>query len=231
MPEGPEVFLFAQLFHKFIGEECKLEIVKGQYATSPKVIAVNFRKRLEDFPAKLIDATNHGKILILTFNKFSLICKPMLEGLFAETNIGDILFNFPSGTISFTDAISLARLEIVAEQTIAEGPDITHPLAGDADRFAKMMSRRRVPVFRAIIDQKVASGCGNYMRAEVLGKWTAECGGNSFAPASSLSAEQCAVLWEMLCAEARDRIKDPQKKFLFYKCGTPVKDGKRTFWT
>jgi len=72
------------------------------------------------------------------------------------------------------------------------GPD---PLRsdGDPEEFATKMSRRKVPVAAALLDQKVMAGIGNVYRSE----FCYLAGIHPETPANALSPEQVEELWSM----------------------------------
>jgi len=78
------------------------------------------------------------------------------------------------------------------------GPD---PLGNGrvSGRFAENLSRRRIPIGAALLDQRVVAGIGNVYRAEVLFKR----GIDPHLPAQQLDREQVGGLWSTIVAELR----------------------------
>lgn len=78
------------------------------------------------------------------------------------------------------------------------GPD---PLRPDAsfDDFASGMSRRRIPLAAALLDQKVIAGIGNVYRSE----FCYLAGVHPEAPANSLTDDQVADLWKMAISQLK----------------------------
>ena len=78
------------------------------------------------------------------------------------------------------------------------GPD---PLGGrrELEQFAGNLSRRRIPIGAALLDQRVVAGIGNVYRAEVLFKR----GIDPHLPANELDRERVGGLWSMIVAELR----------------------------
>jgi formamidopyrimidine-DNA glycosylase len=78
------------------------------------------------------------------------------------------------------------------------GPD---PLGGRRalSDFAENLSRRRVPIGAALLDQRVVAGVGNVYRAEVLFKQ----GIDPHLPAHQLASEQVGGLWSTIVDELR----------------------------
>ncbi|WP_354700683.1 Endonuclease 8 1 [Paraconexibacter sp. AEG42_29] len=79
------------------------------------------------------------------------------------------------------------------------GPD---PLRRDADpeRFAAALTRRRIPIAAALMDQTVLAGVGNVYRAESL----FATGLDPFLPAREVPATKVTELWDVLRVQLRD---------------------------
>jgi formamidopyrimidine-DNA glycosylase len=112
------------------------------------------------------------------------------------------------------------------------GPD---PLSrrASAEMFTANLSRRRIPIGAAILDQKVIAGVGNVYRAELLFL----LGVAPQTPANRLKTRTATALWERTVAELRrgeksgrivttdpgdfganrDRDLDPDERLYVYK--------------
>jgi DNA-formamidopyrimidine glycosylase len=78
------------------------------------------------------------------------------------------------------------------------GPDpLAHPRA--AERFGGNLSRRRIPIGAALLDQRVVAGIGNVYRAEVLFLQ----GIDPHLPANELSESRAGDLWSTIRSELR----------------------------
>jgi endonuclease-8 len=79
------------------------------------------------------------------------------------------------------------------------GPD---PLRADADpkRFALALSRRRISIAAALMDQSVLAGVGNVYRAEAL----FAVGLDPYIPARDVKPETVTALWTTLSRQLRD---------------------------
>jgi formamidopyrimidine-DNA glycosylase len=78
------------------------------------------------------------------------------------------------------------------------GPD---PLGGRRvfEQFADNLSRRRIPIGAALLDQRVVAGIGNVYRAEVLFKQAID----PRLPADELDRDRAGKLWLTITAELR----------------------------
>jgi DNA-formamidopyrimidine glycosylase len=78
------------------------------------------------------------------------------------------------------------------------GPDpLAEPRAGR--RFASNLSRRRIPIGAALLDQQIVAGVGNVYRAEVLFK----CGIAPQRPADRIDGSEASALWSTVKSELR----------------------------
>lgn len=79
------------------------------------------------------------------------------------------------------------------------GPDpIQNPRDG-AEQLTKLLSRRTIPIGRAVLDQKVIAGLGNVYRAELLFL----IGLHPFTPANEVPDETVAELWALCVKELK----------------------------
>ena len=78
------------------------------------------------------------------------------------------------------------------------GPD---PLDRTAtvDRFLTNLSRRRIPIGAALLDQKVIAGVGNVYRAELLFL----IGIHPMTPSNQIAEDEATLLWDRTVAELR----------------------------
>ncbi len=79
------------------------------------------------------------------------------------------------------------------------GPDPIVDPADGADRFAAALSRRSVPIGRALLDQKAIAGLGNVYRSELLFM----VGLNPFVPAREIDRDLVDQLWKLSVDELR----------------------------
>jgi endonuclease VIII len=110
----------------------------------------------------------------------------------------------PTRTVDLVGAIACEVLDEdeVAGLLVRLGPD---PLRDDADpgRAWAALQRRRTPLGRALLDQKVISGVGNVYRAEVLHRH----GVHPLLPANELPRERWEEMWATLVAWMREGVR------------------------
>jgi endonuclease-8 len=79
------------------------------------------------------------------------------------------------------------------------GPDPILDPADGLERFAEALSRRSVPIGRALLDQKAVAGLGNVYRSELLFL----IGLNPHIPARDVPEDSIARLWKLSVEELR----------------------------
>lgn len=193
MPEGPEVEVVRRGLSEVIGDELMLFEVANhkKYRQLQRYISV-----LEGY--KLSEITRRGKFLIWEFTKKNSILYGLnhlgMTGvwyLFSQSKWEDEIkkpskfkhyklhFQFSSGLhLLFIDARTFGRYEIYEDKEIFElpqikylGPDILDDNF-DVVKFTKRIrgikNNRVIEIGKALLDPKVASGCGNIYKNEAL---------------------------------------------------------------
>lgn len=79
------------------------------------------------------------------------------------------------------------------------GPDPLVNPADGADRMAKALSRRSIPIGKALLDQKVVAGLGNVYRSELLFM----AGLDPFTPSNELDRDAVDELWRLSVEELK----------------------------
>lgn len=164
-----------------------------------------------------------------------------MAGDWAMDDIGDDLPRSARAAIEFTDGTRLLLVDPRAlsamsvlpkgeDPFVALGPDPTSPTFDES--LAAALSRRRIPIKPALLDQHVAAGVGNIYAAEAL--WEARIDPRS--PANSLSATQVKKLATAIRTVLekgrvdRRRYRDGENRFEVYgregeacrRCGAPI---------
>ena len=93
----------------------------------------------------------------------------------------------------------LLDLDEISAVLAGLGPDPIVAPGDGADRFAAALSRRSVPIGRALLDQKAIAGLGNVYRSELLFM----IGLNPFVPARDVDRAVVDQLWKLSVDELR----------------------------
>ncbi len=177
MPEGPEVsFMRNELNKKF--KNCNLlaiKIVGGRYKRHgiPKNIQDFINKKL---PIKIIEIKNKGKLLYIKLenNNYIIITLGMTGHLIQyETDHTHYHFNTNCGTFYLEDVRNFGTLNIMNESELQQkltkiGPDLLNEKITDVDFIKILRKKNNKPIGEVLLDQKVVSGVGNYLRADSL---------------------------------------------------------------
>jgi endonuclease-8 len=260
MPEGHILHRAARLQGKrFNSQVVAMRSPQGRFAEGAGQLD---GQRLEVIEAK-------GKHLFYRFETDDVLHVHL--GLFGKFRLSKTPFPEPSDACrvlmwTAADELHLAgpnQCEILgpeASATIVErlGPDPIIDAPDGLDEFGRRLSRRRIAIGKALMDQRVVSGVGNVYRAELL----FQVGLDPFTPANEVPPTTVEVLWrrtvfELKAGERLGRIVtvdpedvgckkrrdlEPADRLYVYKrqnmpcrrCGAPVKsadiDGRNVWW-
>ncbi len=177
MPEGPEVKRNAsKLAEAISGKVLKnVNVISGRYTRNELVGLTSFTEQLPD---KIIGVGVHGKFIYVICNSgYNLWSTLGMTGVWSKNkNIHTRLeFAFEDGThVFFNDIRNFGTLKFVygksalIKKLTSLGPDL---LSDDTtyDDFRKSIIRKnKWNICKALMDQKVVAGIGNYVKAECL---------------------------------------------------------------
>lgn len=211
MPEGPEVKLITNyLSKKLVGKYIfSIEILSGRYLNHD--VPKNYNKFIKLLPIKIKSINAYGKFIWWEFENTELtlwntlgmsgwwqIKKEIHNNIKItyNTNIKStdklrhVFFNDPRnfGTLIFD---SKNNLKIKLDKF---GPDILSQNPKYKNIFIELVKKKKISICEVLLDQKIAAGCGNYLRAETL--YLAEI--NPFIKANTLSTDKLLELWSIL---------------------------------
>lgn len=202
MPEGPETKYLVNWLNKDLKNKVlkTIKIHSGRYKRHlpPK----NFNKI--KFPLIIENINCHGKFIYWTFkdNEMVLFNTLGMSGWYQYDNDkhNNIEFVFDNFSIYFNDYRNFGTLIFCYKDNLKNklktlGPDILSE-NNNTNEFLKRIDRKRndTIIGAAIMDQKVSSGVGNYIRAEAL--YLAEL--DPFKKIKNISKEQLIELWNIL---------------------------------
>ena len=213
MPEGPEVRLVTdQLRKKLVNKYIhRLDILGGRYQhhNPPK----NYNKFIKLLPLKVQSVNSYGKFIWFEFFNTELtmwntlgmsgwwqikeeahnnikISYSKSSELVPTTKINIIYYNDPRnfGTFIFDSKENLIK------KLEKFGPEIFNNDQKSINTFIKLVQKKKTPICEILLDQKIATGCGNYLRAEAL--YLAEL--NPYTIGKNISVDKLKELWNIL---------------------------------
>ena len=223
MPEGPEVRKMAE----------SLEQLEGKYIARAKVVSGRY-KRGAIHDLEKLQASKISRVLVkgklITFNlqntsePFAVLSTMGMTGWWVVLAQKDhewdkyrrIEIEFDDGTIAaFFDPRNFGTFRVVssfeAKRKQAElGPDIlTSPSLWAAITYPEFVSRikrfgRHLTLAEAIIDQRIASGCGNYIRADAM--YLAKLNPNLYI--TKMDDAQLQLIWKCMHEVAKASYTD-----------------------
>jgi DNA-formamidopyrimidine glycosylase len=189
MPEGPEVTIIAEGLNNILSGSYILDFEfnsKSRYSKKAPDGYLDFQKSLIDGLVKVIEVRNKGKFIYWTFsNGFYLLQTLGLSGgWFREEkrNSGCHLFfkdnkTYEVGTLFYDDQRRFGTMKFTNDKQVLEnklsqiGPDLLNDKEFDVADWLRIFHKPRNQnklLIKLITDQKIMSGIGNYLRAEIL---------------------------------------------------------------
>jgi len=208
MPEGPECRKIAEGLAKLVSGKqlVGVDVLSGRY--TKKEIGGLSEARVR-FPLGIAGAGVHGKFIYLILEGgYSIWCTLGMSGSWSASadRHSRVRLNFHDGTsVYFVDMRNFGTLKFVAgkerliEKLQSLGPDM---LAEDVDigKFIqKLRSKKSDNICKAIMDQSIIAGVGNYLKADSL--WAAKV--SPFADVSDLSDDDLGLL----CTKIKETIR------------------------
>lgn len=207
MPEGAEVRLYAEFLAKSLSGRSvqAVEVISGRYVKSPVEGLDELRASL---PRRVVGGGCHGKFLyIILEDGGSLQSTLGMSGGWhaAPSKHERVRLVTDAGAVHFNDARNFGTLKFAPDpgSLVAKlkslGPDVMH--LTDPRPYVEALRRKAGwNVCKALMDQSVVAGIGNYVKAEAL--WRAEI--SPWRPVSDLSDHET----NMLLLAARDVLKE-----------------------
>lgn len=209
MPEGPEVKLISNYLHKKLAGKYiqQMNILGGRYQhhSSPK----NYKKFIDLLPLKVISVKSYGKFIWMEFDKTDITLWNTLgmSGWWQtkdeeHNNVSLSFSKTPKGKSSllyFNDQRNFGTIIFDSKKNLLEkigkfGPDILSNSKDSEQKFIKLVQKKKSFICEILLDQKVAAGCGNYLRAEAL--YLAEL--NPYTLGNQIPTNKLKELWNIL---------------------------------
>ena len=213
MPEGPEVKIVTDhLTKKIAGKYIhSIDILGGRYIhhSPPK----NFDKIIKLLPLKVTSINSYGKFIWWEFENTDLTMWNTLgmsgwwqiknedhNNVAVKYHTSDkIPKNKNPKVIYFNDPRNFGTFIFETKKKLIEkigkfGPDILSLNNDLENKFVSLIKKKKSNICEVLLDQKVAAGCGNYLRAEAL--YLSEI--NPFTIAKEIPEDKIKELWNIL---------------------------------
>ena len=220
MPEGPEVKKMSTKVNNMVSN-LKLVNVKINNGRYLKKLPTNYEKFKSSLPLTVKNVNCHGKFMwwefkdknnedsdITLFNTLGMTGYWTKEDDLKHNNVSFIFQD--NYNVHFNDyrnfgTIILCDKENLAKKLKTLGPDLLaidknlknkeHQMLG-VELFKKRLEKKRkdTMIASALLDQKVASGCGNYIRADIL--YLAKV--DPFKEIGKLSNSEIELIWYLM---------------------------------
>lgn len=177
MPEGPEVKSLTNWLNKQVKNKNLLDIniQFGRYKKHAPPIG--WKKLKKQLPLKIKKINSKGKFIWWEFYNSELTIWNTLgmSGWWNYKNKkhNNLSFKISKSTLYFNDVRNFGTIKICTKDNLQKklnnlGPDVLSET--NFDEFYKRLNRKRNNTFigSVLLDQKVLSGVGNYLRADIL---------------------------------------------------------------
>ena len=204
MPEGPEVRRTVDYLKRFQNKTIiKITFNGGRYVKHGPF--KNYNQLSTELPLKIIKVNCKGKfIYFILSNKMVLFNTLGMSGRWITTDEkhNNVSFEFKElkKLLHFNDYRNFGTFMYQSNEQLEKklnelGPDILEDFK-NYDMFRERIERKRndTSIASALLDQKVACGCGNYLRAEVL----YQCKINPHREIKNLKENEIKDIWDKL---------------------------------
>ncbi len=176
MPEGPECRKYGQdLARRISGKTLNsIEIMSGRYIKKPPTGIEVFNNHL---PMSIVGAGTHGKFIYWILGEELSIWSTLgMTGSWSSdpTKHSRVKFILNDGPVYYNDQRNFGTLKFVRgkfqliEKLKAMGPDMLAEDISDADFFKSLRAKPNWEITKAIMDQSIIAGVGNYIKSDSL---------------------------------------------------------------
>ena len=178
MPEGPEVKKISEYLNDYFRNNriINIHVLKGRYIIKPPKTLKPFKERI---PLSIHSVKTKGKfIYFLLENNISIWNTLGMSGYWSVTKMkhANIEIITDNGSIYFIDQRNFGTIQFCFNNECLEkkldsiGPDmLSNNMTFEIFRERILLKRNlNKPIAKVLLDQKVISGIGNYLRSEIL---------------------------------------------------------------
>ena len=177
MPEGPEVKrIVDRLQEELVGQTlASVNIISGRYEKhgAPQ----GYEEFVVNLPAKILDIQCKGKFIFMRFdNGFSMWNTLGMSGFWSENKHkhARVSLEISNKQVHFCDTRNFGTLKFVKgrkqliEKLDSLGPDMLSDDVSDSLFLSRLRKKNNKTIVEALMDQKIISGVGNYLKSESL---------------------------------------------------------------
>ncbi len=173
MPEGPEISYMTYYFNKkYKNKKLKDIIIQhGRYSRHP--LPKNFDILLDSLPSKITSIKCKGKFIYMEFNNEMILGIKLNYGHLVENDgkQSHIKFLTSIGNFYIEDLRNFCTMHVLDSEELDKtlnriGPDLIHDKISFEDYNTIMDKKPKMKIGIFLIEQKLFSGAGNYVRSE-----------------------------------------------------------------
>lgn len=182
MPEGPEVTIISENLNDILKDSLIVDFKVTETGRYRNKSPDNLLKIQEHFPLKILEVNNKGKLIYFTFEKrFYMLNTLGMSGIWRKkkdkhTSVElKYVKNNKESMVYFTDQRHFGTIKFLTskgdldEKLDKIGPDILNDPNMNFELFKRRLYKyKKWNIVKALMDQKVISGVGNYLKSESL---------------------------------------------------------------
>ncbi len=200
MPEGHSIHRYARLHRKSLGgQTVGVTSPQGRFSDGAARLDGNVVEKVDAIGKHLFYRWDHGATLHVHLGLFGRF-RTFRQEIPPPTRGTRLAMETPDATVYLAGPTICNLITPEEEEDLRSrlGPD---PLDRKADPndFAARLSKRRIPISGALLDQKVIAGIGNVYRAELLFL----AGVSPHKPANELTGDEVEQLWTLAVSQLR----------------------------
>ncbi len=176
LPEGAEVKIIGETLAKWTSSKqiTEINVLSGRYLKKP-ISGIDFA--LSNTPLDIVGIGVHGKFIYwITRNDIFLYNTLGMTGTWTriKTKHSRVEIKLDDESVYFTDQRNFGTLKFVEgrsaliEKLKSLGPDLLSQSVEDGLFISRLRSKNKWTIAKALMDQSVVSGVGNYVKAEAL---------------------------------------------------------------
>jgi formamidopyrimidine-DNA glycosylase len=176
MPEGPECRRYTEsLARRISGRKlCGIDLVSGRFI---KKEPSGYKDILRELPLEIVGPGVHGKFIYwILKNEWFIYSTLGMSGAWSAdpTDHARIKFVLNDGAVYFNDQRNFGTIKFIRgkyqllQKLKSLGPDMLGSDVSDELFIERMRKKNKWPIVKALMDQSVVAGVGNYIKADAL---------------------------------------------------------------
>lgn len=169
MPEGPEVYNYYKYIKPYFEGQVfhNIEVLSGRYTKKP-IQNLECLKKNSDSSVSV-----KGKTIYISVGKHALVITHGMTAYWSteRSKYSRIMIETSYGCIYYDDIRGFGTIRVTNDLQSAlsdQGPDVLDDATIYDKFYERLITKKRKKIGAALLEQKLVSGIGNYLRCEIL---------------------------------------------------------------